>query len=221
LVFHVKGKVHPVTCHEGPEGEKRRNTALILILGAKWGWLVNATSRPLYPPPPPRTRKGSGTHCTGGCAGARAGLHGCRKCRRDSIPGPSNPGILYRIDLSLFALKCVRLEILRHLTSICNGPWARGLRRGSATAHLLGLRIRIPPGALMSVFCECCQVEVPATGRSHIQRSRTECGVSERVRETSIIVRSWPSRGCCTLGEGGKQCEPVTKGGSGADIDMG
>ena len=32
----------------------------------------------------------------------------------------------------------------------------RGLRRGSAVAGLLGLWVRIPPGAWMSVCCECC-----------------------------------------------------------------
>ena len=34
--------------------------------------------------------------------------------------------------------------------------WPRGLRRGSAASRLLGLRVRIPPGAWMSVCCECC-----------------------------------------------------------------
>jgi len=29
------------------------------------------------------------------------------------------------------------------------------------------------------------------------------CGVSERARETSVIRRKWPTRGCCTLGGGG------------------
>ena len=46
------------------------------------------------------------------------------------------------------------------------------------------------------------------------------CGVSERVRETSIMRRIWSIRGCCTLW-GGKECETVEKGGSGANIDMG
>jgi hypothetical protein len=32
----------------------------------------------------------------------------------------------------------------------------RGLRRRSAAAHLLRLWVRIPPGAWMSVCCECC-----------------------------------------------------------------
>jgi len=30
------------------------------------------------------------------------------------------------------------------------------LRRRSATDRLLGLRVRIPPGAYLSVSCECC-----------------------------------------------------------------
>jgi hypothetical protein len=38
----------------------------------------------------------------------------------------------------------------------CRSQWPRGLRRGSAGARLLGLRVRIPPGAWMSVSFECC-----------------------------------------------------------------
>ena len=37
------------------------------------------------------------------------------------------------------------------LTNLCRSHWPRGLRRGSAAAHLLGLWVRIPPGAWMSV----------------------------------------------------------------------
>ena len=33
--------------------------------------------------------------------------------------------------------------------------WLRGLRLGSAAACLLGLQVRIPPGAWMCVSCEC------------------------------------------------------------------
>jgi hypothetical protein len=34
--------------------------------------------------------------------------------------------------------------------------WPRGLMRGSLAARLLGSWVRIPPGAWMSVTCECC-----------------------------------------------------------------
>jgi hypothetical protein len=45
--------------------------------------------------------------------------------------------------------------------------WPRGLRRESAAARLLGLRVRIPPGGhghLSVVSVVCCQVEVSASG---------------------------------------------------------
>ena len=60
--------------------------------------------------------------------------------------------------------------------------WPRGLRRGSTAARLLWLRVRIPPGygRLSRMIVVCCQVKVSATGRSFVQRSPTECGVSER-----------------------------------------
>jgi hypothetical protein len=39
---------------------------------------------------------------------------------------------------------------------ISRSQWPRGQRCASAAARLLGLRVRIPPGAWMSVSCECC-----------------------------------------------------------------
>jgi hypothetical protein len=39
---------------------------------------------------------------------------------------------------------------------VCRSQWPRGLRRGSSAARLLGSLVRIPPGAWMSVSCECC-----------------------------------------------------------------
>jgi hypothetical protein len=43
-----------------------------------------------------------------------------------------------------------------HYYKVCRSRWPRGLRRGSAAARLLGLRVRNPPVAGMSVFSECC-----------------------------------------------------------------
>ena len=51
--------------------------------------------------------------------------------------------------------------------------------------------------SLVSVVC--CQVEVSVSGRSLVQRSPTECGLSECDREASMIRRSWPTRSCCAL----------------------
>jgi hypothetical protein len=36
-----------VPCHESTVGD--RGIALLLNLGTRWGWVVNATPRPLYP----------------------------------------------------------------------------------------------------------------------------------------------------------------------------
>jgi hypothetical protein len=38
----------------------------------------------------------------------------------------------------------------------CRSQRPRGLRRGSASARMLGLWVRIPPEAWMSVSYECC-----------------------------------------------------------------
>jgi hypothetical protein len=41
----------------------------------------------------------------------------------------------------------------------------------------------------------CCQVQVSAAGWSPVQRSSTECGVSECDREASIMRGPWPHEG--------------------------
>jgi hypothetical protein len=46
---------------------------------------------------------------------------------------------------------------------LCRSQWPCGLRRGSAAARLLGLWFRIPPGAWMSVSCECCVLSGPSS----------------------------------------------------------
>jgi hypothetical protein len=53
-------------CYEN-RGEKRRVTAPISNVGARWGWAFNAKSRPLYPQERP------GTPCRGGLLSVRAG----------------------------------------------------------------------------------------------------------------------------------------------------
>jgi len=66
--------------------ESRGVALLFFNLDAGWGWVVNATPRPLY------SRERPGTHCLGGWVGHRAGLDRCKKfCpHHDSIPGPSS-----------------------------------------------------------------------------------------------------------------------------------
>jgi hypothetical protein len=67
--------------------------------------------------------------------------------------------------------------------------WVRGRSlAGIAGSDPEGARISV---SLVSVVC--CQIEASATGLSLVQRSLTECGVSECDRETSTFRRPRPS----------------------------
>jgi len=48
------------------------------------------------------------------------------------------------------------LLLLENIQTICLSKWPHSLRLRSATARLLRLWVRIPPGAWMSVCCKCC-----------------------------------------------------------------
>jgi hypothetical protein len=63
--------------------------------------------------------------------------------------------------------------------------WPRGLRGGSAAARFLGLRVGIPPGACMSVSCECCVL----SGRG-LCVGLVACP-KESYRLWCVWVRSW------------------------------
>ena len=74
-----------------------------------------------------------------------------------------------------------------------NGP--RGLRRGSAAHRLLGLRVRIPPWAWMSVSCECCQVHISLSRGDRLSR-----GFLQSVVYLSVIVKPQQREGPDPLG---------------------
>ena len=50
------------------------------------------------------------------------------------------------------------------------------------------------------VSAVCCQVEVSASGSSLVQRSPTECGMSQCGREASTMRSPWSTTGCCAKG---------------------
>jgi hypothetical protein len=69
--FYIKVKVK-FSLEQATKGHRRsRCIVLFFNLGARWGWVVNATPRPLYP------REEPSTHCIEGWVGPRAGLDGC------------------------------------------------------------------------------------------------------------------------------------------------
>jgi hypothetical protein len=82
---------------------------------------------------------------------------------------------------------------------LCRFQWPRDLRRGFAAAHLLRLRVRIPPVKRMPVSCECCVLS--GCGLCVGLITPTECGVSECDREASIMGRTWPTRGYHAMGK--------------------
>jgi hypothetical protein len=53
-------------------------------------------------------------------------------------------------------LTAVHVVDLPAYSNYSRSQWPCGLRRGFTAARLLGLRVRIPPRAWMSVRCECC-----------------------------------------------------------------
>ena len=87
----------------------------------------------------------------------------------------------------------------------CRAQWPRGVRRGSAAARLLGLWVRTPPGAWISVCCECCVLSGRGLCVGLITRPEDSYRVcvclNECDHESSIIRRPWPSRGCCAMGK--------------------
>jgi hypothetical protein len=70
-------------------------------------------------------------------------------------------------------------------------PKAVGLRPLSCWDY--GFESRHGHGCLSVVSVVCYQVEVPATVLSTIQRSLTECGVSECDHEASTFRMPWPT----------------------------
>jgi len=54
---------------------------------------------------------------------------------------------------------------------------------------------------LSVVSVVCCQVEVSATSWSLVQRSPTDCGMSECDLETSRMRRPWPTVGRSATGK--------------------
>jgi hypothetical protein len=53
--------------------------------------------------------------------------------------------------------------------------WPSGLRRGSVNDRLLGLWVRIPPGAWVFVCCKCCVLSGRALCKGLITRPEESC----------------------------------------------
>jgi hypothetical protein len=78
-----------------------------------------------------------------------------------------------------------------------------------AAFHLLGLQVRIPPGACMFFSCGCCVLSGRdlCDGLITVQRNPNECVVSEYDCEASIMRMLCPTRDCCAMEKKGKTSE--------------
>jgi len=112
---------------------------------------------------------------------------------------------------SLYRLRChgpcLILCVLFNDTINCYGYiylWRQWLGRqrlwNSAVCWGCGFEYRWRHGCLCLVSVVCCQIQVFATGWSFVQKSPTECGVSECHRESSTTRRPWHNGGCCAVG---------------------
>ena len=86
---------------------------------------------------------------------------------------------------------------------MCQSQWPPGLRRRSAAARLLRSWVRIPPGAWMFVYCDCCVLSGRGLCDELITRPeesyRLWC-VVVRDLETSRMRRPQPALGRSATG---------------------
>ena len=68
------------------------------------------------------------------------------------------------------------------------------------------------------VIVVCCQVEVSVSGWSLVQKSPSDCGVSECDREASVMRRPWPTRGFYVMDRGKYICTTLCTHRSGREI---
>jgi len=96
------------------------------------------------------------------------------------------------------ALPGYSLRLIKPHYEESRSQWPRGLRCSSTAARLLRLWVRIPPGAWISVCCECCVL----SGRGLCDGLITRPEKSYRLwcvlcdLETSIMIKPWPTGGC-------------------------
>ena len=99
---------------------------------------------------------------------------------------------------------CYRKCIERDKVFLSRSQSPRGLRRRSTAAHLLRLWVRIPPGAWMSVCCECCVLSGRGLRDALITRpeeSYRQWCVFVCDLETSRMRRPWLALGHSATGK--------------------
>ena len=101
--------------------------------------------------------------------------------------------------LLMYLLGCNRHLGLSYCTYGNQYQWPCGLRRGSKASRLLVLRVGIPPGARMSVSCECWVLSLWRADQSSRGVLPSVVYLVECDRGTSTLRRLWPTRGCWAI----------------------
>ena len=100
-------------------------------------------------------------------------------------------------------IHCTLIKIRLIKSALGRFQWPRSLRRGSAVSRLLGMRVRIPTGTWMSVYCECCVLS--GTGLCFWLIILSECSYPLwcvwGCCDVSIMRRTSFNRSCCTFGK--------------------
>jgi len=86
-----------------------------------------------------------------------------------------------------------------YITADPSGRAVEDMDRRPLACWDCGFKSRQGERILSRLSVMCCQVVVSASGSSLVQRSPTECGVSECDRESSTMTRPWPTGGCCAV----------------------
>jgi hypothetical protein len=102
-------------------------------------------------------------------------------------------------------IKFIHIYIYVKYMSECRSHWPCGLRRWSAAAHLLGLWVRNPPGASMSVSCECCVLRRAGTSSRGVLPN-VVCLKCVIVKSRKLRWLRHP-RGCRAIGGRGNMSE--------------
>jgi hypothetical protein len=106
------------------------------------------------------------------------------------LPQLTSTNIIPFLCRILSSVACLLYHIFSYL--LINGRSQAGTARSN------------PAGGMdVSLSFECCVLAVSAPGWSRVQRSPTECGVSECNRE-AWAMRPWRISGCCAMREGVK-----------------
>jgi hypothetical protein len=108
-------------------------------------------------------------------------------------------GMSFRVLCRSMCLKKERAVLFNPFSLKCRSQWPRGLRSRSVVTRLLGLRVRITPGAWISVSYECFVLFGKGLCVGLITRPE-ECyrawGVYECDREASTMRSPRPTSDC-------------------------